>query len=142
MVEFAILRCMSAYITQDKHRERALVETANLPPTAPVFVVPNSHRGKALRRESRYYHDKFGLPPERPLVLMAGAVQTAWAHTKFVAECAASQGELPKYTLVIQSRERLSEREVRELKHLEGENVRLSLEPVPFADLSTAGISA
>ncbi len=40
----------------------------------PIYVVPNSTPGPALRMKSQYYHDFFNLPKEKKLLIHAGSL--------------------------------------------------------------------
>jgi glycosyltransferase involved in cell wall biosynthesis len=105
------------------------------------FLVPNSHRGPAHRYASTFYQEKLGLPPDEPVVLIAGAIGADWSHTEFLADCARRQ-DPPFYTLVMQSREPLAASELRKLSAICHSRAVLSPEPVPSEDLGRAFASA
>ncbi len=142
LVERRILKRMDAVITQDDYRRRQLqVENGLGDEAIAWFIVPNSYRGCARPHASTFYQEKLGLPPDEPVVLVAGAIGADWSHTEFLSECAAGQTP-PFYTLVMQSREPLTDAELRKLSALCHSHAVLSPEPVPAAELATAFASA
>jgi glycosyltransferase involved in cell wall biosynthesis len=142
LLERRLLRRMDAVITQDDYRRRQLQEENGLDSEhAPCFILPNSHRGRAQRRESTFYQEKLNLPIDEPLVLVAGAIQAPFSHTEFLAECAARQ-DPPCYTLVMQLREPLSGSALRSLSELCHSRAVLSPGPVPMEELANAFASA
>jgi glycosyltransferase involved in cell wall biosynthesis len=137
-----VVRRMAAVITQDDHRRQQLQEEDGLAGRSlRWFIVPNSHRGPARRYTSTFYQDRLGLPPDEPVVLVAGSIGADWSHTEFLADCARRQ-DPPFYTLVMQSREPLGAAELRKLSALCHSRAVLSSEPVAFADLGRAFSSA
>jgi glycosyltransferase involved in cell wall biosynthesis len=133
---------MDVVITQDEHRRRQLQEENGLAEDSiRWFLVPNSHRGPAIRHASTFYQEKLGLPRDEQVVLVAGAIGADWSHAEFLADCARRQAP-PFYTLVMQSREPLSAAERRKLAAICHSRAVLSPEPVPSADLGRAFASA
>lgn len=142
LLERRLIRRMDAVITQDDYRRRQLQEENGLDGEGvPCFILPNSHRGSARRRESTFYQEKLDLPIDEPLVLVAGAIQAPFSHTEFLSECAACQ-DPPCYTLVMQSRETLSGSTLRTLSKLSHDRAVLSPDPVPMEELANAFASA
>lgn len=142
VVERLLLRRMDAIITQDRYRrDELLAENGLAEESTQVFVLPNSYRGRATPTSSTFYHDRFGLPHDEPLVLLAGAIN-AWSHFDFLAECAGRQQRRPFYTLVVQSRTALSAEQRRSVEAVAGHRVVVSSEPVPEDELTDAFASA
>jgi len=87
-------------VIQDEQRQRLLAEDNGLP--AERFVcVPNSPAGRARRRRSDSWHQRFGLSKEKKIVLYAGSLYE-WAG---VEQIASSIGTWPDHwVLVIHTR--------------------------------------
>ncbi|MFN8346812.1 MAG: glycosyltransferase [Spirosomataceae bacterium] len=133
-------------LIQDSYRKQSFIEENKINPQfASFFLVPNAYRGDSGKGKTTYYQQKYALPCDSKIVLLAGAVE-AWSFPVFLAQCAASPSNSLNYRLIIQSRESVSESSplICELRSMEeeSENVILSLTPLPVHSLHEAFSSA
>jgi len=116
-------------IVQDEARGRLLAEDNGIP-WAKVVLVPNSPPGPARRRPSRYWHARFGLPPDARVVVHSGSLGD-WTGIEAIVD---SAGDWPEpWVLVIHTRhEAESSAYVDDLRQrADRRRVWFSLKPVP-----------
>ncbi len=71
--EVELSRRAAFTIIQDEKRAALLAKDNGLP-LSRFVLVPNAPLGPARRSPSRYWHERFGLPPDRRIVLHAGSL--------------------------------------------------------------------
>jgi glycosyltransferase involved in cell wall biosynthesis len=125
--EIEISRSASFTIIQDEWRGHALTRENGLDP-AKMILVPNAPRGEARRSPDSFLHRRFGIQPERKIVLCAGQLGW-WSMTKELVNAASSWPE--NYVLVMQSRQQLLTQDISALMSLaDPRRVIFSLDPV------------
>ncbi|MCK6581047.1 MAG: hypothetical protein L6Q98_23380 [Anaerolineae bacterium] len=87
-------------LIQDADRAKLLAEDNNLP-LERFVMIPNAPLGPAQFARQRYWHEKFGLPPETKILLYAGGI---WLGTG-IDEIVSSAAQLPDgWVLVVHTR--------------------------------------
>ena len=71
-------------IIQDGERAGVLAKHNHIPDGKFAFV-PNAPAGPAVHRPSRYWHRRFGLPPETRVVLHIGGIRW-WTHVSDIVQ--------------------------------------------------------
>lgn len=120
-------------IIQDQDRADALIGE-NQVDEAKVVLVPNSPMGPADTTKHRFFHDKFGLPPEQRVVAQIGGIDEGLCSP----ELAAASHDWPDGTcLVLHERMKRDPKEpfLDEIRRVGGDRVHLSLDPVPLEDV-------
>jgi len=138
------LKKIKYVVIQDQYRKQSFITENKINTLATTFfIVPNTYRNHTVKQKTHYYQQKLSLPFDTKIVLLAGAIEP-WSYPVFVAQCATAQTTPPPYQLVLQSREMINEGTslIQELRHLEGQNVHLSLTPLAFENLDEACSSA
>lgn len=119
-------------VVQDADRGRLLAED-NAIPWERVVLVPNAPPGPARRRPTRYWHTRFGLPPEARVVIHSGSLGD-WTGVEAIIDSTAGWPE--PWVLVIHTRyaAETSSYMERLRKRADPRRVLFSLKPVPRAE--------
>lgn len=131
-------------VIQDNYRKESFIKENKIASiNSTFFIIPNTYRGYSTKKKTTYYHQKFSLSPNTSIVLLAGAIEP-WSYPTFLVRCAIDPSNLLPYQLIIQSREviDINTSIIQELLRLEGQNIHLSLAPLPFDRLDEAFSSA
>jgi glycosyltransferase involved in cell wall biosynthesis len=87
-------------VVQDEQRGRLLADDNQLP-WERLVLVPNAPPGPARRRPTRYWHARFGLPPEARVAIHAGSLGD-WTGIEEIVDAAPRWPE--QWVLVIHTR--------------------------------------
>ena len=119
-------------VVQDEERGRLLADDNGIP-WERIVLVPNAPPGPARRQPTRYWHTRFGLPPEARVVIHSGSLGD-WTGIEEIVDAAA---EWPRpWVLVIHTRyDAESSTYVENLRRrADTRRVWFSLKPVPRQD--------
>ncbi|MGI9145057.1 MAG: hypothetical protein ACR2IK_00660 [Chloroflexota bacterium] len=127
--ERALSRQAQFVVVQDEERARLLAEDNGVA-WERLVLVPNSPPAPARRCRSRFWHTRFGLPPEARVALHSGSLGD-WTGIEAIVESASDWP--PAWVLVVHTRyEAESSAYVDRLRtRADAERVKFSLSPVP-----------
>jgi glycosyltransferase involved in cell wall biosynthesis len=128
-------------IEHTEERRKLLAEDLGLS-CERIAIVPNAPLGPARAVESRFLHERLGLPPETKILLCPGTFGETFATSSVVR---AAQGLPPGWVAVLHSAQRRAEDDpyVGELKKIDSAGrVVFSLQPVPYDQIDSLMASA
>ena len=122
-------------LIQDEGRARVLAEDNGVPLSKFVYLPNSQLEVEARPSTTRYFHEKFGLPPETRIALYAGSISAEfWSR-----ELAAAAAQFPEdWVLVFHSRSRrtLAELEAFFGFKLNRDRIFISADPVEASDVA------
>jgi glycosyltransferase involved in cell wall biosynthesis len=87
-----------ATIIQDEERAEILKEHNRIDGKQPVFFVPVSLLGHPVRTRSRYFYDKFNIPPHKKILLSIGGIE----RNRLSLDVALASRNLPEDFVIVQ----------------------------------------
>jgi len=130
-------------IIQDEGRRKALEQSLGMSIPDHLFLPNSVTKSRGLPVESRYFHRLFGLDPDTRIILSAGMISDAVCSFD-VARAIGSWRPAQRVKCVFHERMEIPEDRGyhQKLRAAGGENLLLSLKPVPYAEVDKVFASA